>query len=111
MRGELAIVRLLQARGLAAEKVSRTGYTGPDLTVPVLGRDLKCEVKYRHSFQRLYEWLDGNDLLVIRADRKPPLIVMSLQLAGEVAEAAEGLARKDVKSERAFASTKELSDA
>jgi hypothetical protein len=49
VRGELALVRFLQARGFAAEKSSRTGYRGPDLSVPLLGRDLKCEVKVRRN--------------------------------------------------------------
>ena len=90
-RNELALVRFLQGRGLTAEKISRTGYTGSDLSVPLLGRDLKCKVKVRaNGFQRLYDWLTGADLLILRADRREPLVVLPLRLAAEIAAAAEG---------------------
>ena len=83
--------RILQGRGFAAEKISRIGYSGSDLSVPVLGRDLKCEVKVRaNGFQRLYDWLTGADLLILRADRREPLVVLPLRLAAEIAAAAEG---------------------
>jgi Holliday junction resolvase len=88
---ERALVRYLQARGFAAEKSSRTGYAGHDLTVPVLGRDRRVEVKVRgNGFRRLYEWLDGADLLIVRADRREPLVVLPMRLAAEIAAAAEG---------------------
>jgi Holliday junction resolvase len=46
-RNERALVHLLQAEGFAAEKCSRTGYAGPELTVPLLGADRNVEVKCR----------------------------------------------------------------
>jgi hypothetical protein len=83
-------VRILQGRGFAAEKISRTGYTGSDLSMPLLGRDLKCEVKVRgNGFQRLYDWLTGADMLILRADRREPLVVIPLRLAAEIAAVAE----------------------
>jgi Holliday junction resolvase len=89
-RTERAIVALLQAEGFAAEKCSRTGYTGPDLTVPLLGVDRSVEVKVRgNGFVRLYDWLAGRDLLIVRADRREPLVVIPLKLAVEIATAAE----------------------
>ena len=49
-RTERAIVRLLQERGLAAERVPLSGAArgrfGGDVSVPVLGRDLRAEVKF-----------------------------------------------------------------
>lgn len=58
--------------------------------MPVLGRDLRGEAKARgNGFNRLYDWLEGRDFLVIRADRKPLLIVAKLDLATEVVMAAE----------------------
>jgi len=39
--------------------------------------------------QRLYDWLEGRDFLVIRADRKPLLVVVKLEFAAEVVMAAE----------------------
>jgi Holliday junction resolvase len=40
-RTERAIVRALQDRGIAAEKINGLYVPGPDLSVPVLGRDLR----------------------------------------------------------------------
>lgn len=57
MRAENAIVRLLQERGFAAEKISGMYKPGPDLSVPLLGIDRKCEVKCRgRGFGQLYAW-------------------------------------------------------
>jgi hypothetical protein len=79
---ERALVRFLQAHGFAAEKCSRIGYTGPDLSVPLLGIDRRVEVKIRaNGFQRLYDWLTGADMLIIRCDRREPLVVLPLRLA------------------------------
>jgi hypothetical protein len=93
-RTERAIVRLLQDHGLAGERVPLSGAArgrfGGDISVPVLGRDLRGEAKCRgNGFNRLYDWLAGHDFLVIRADRKPLLVVVKLELATEVVMAAE----------------------
>lgn len=93
-RAERALVRFLQERGFAAERVPLSGsaggrYTG-DVTVPLLGVDRVVEVKVRAGgFRELYGWLDGRDLLVVRADRHEPLVVLPLRLAAEIAAAAE----------------------
>ena len=48
------------------------------------------KVKARATgFRQLYEFLDGADLLIIRADRCEPLVVLPLKLAIEIATAAE----------------------
>ena len=93
-RTERAIVRLLQDHGLAGERVPLSGAArsrfGGDISVPVLGRDLRGEAKARgNGFNRLYDWLEGRDFLVIRADRKPLPVVVKLELAAEVVMAAE----------------------
>ena len=93
-RTERAIVRLLQERGLAGERVPLSGAArgrfGGDISVPVLGRDLRGEAKCRgKGFNRLYDWLEGHDFLVVRADRKPLLVVVPLELAAEVVMVAE----------------------
>jgi len=111
---ERALVRHLQARGFAAEKISRTGYRGPDLSVPLLGIDRSVEVKCRaRAFGQIYSWLANSDLLIVRANRKEPLVILPMWLASEIAAEAEGLVRKDIKSARACASTndRELTDA
>ena len=83
-RAERALVRVIQDGGLAAERVPLSGaargkYCG-DLTVPILGRDRIVEVKVRaRGFSQLYAWLEGRDLLVARADRREPLVVLTHQ--------------------------------
>lgn len=93
-RNERALVRTLQDRGFAAERVPLSGSAGGkyagDLSVPLLGRDHVIEVKVRSTgFAQLYDWLEGGDMLVVRADRREPLIVVPLKLALQIATAAE----------------------
>jgi Holliday junction resolvase len=93
-RAERALVRTLQAAGFAVERVPLSGAAGGsylgDLTVPLQGVDRVVEVKVRATgFAQLYAWLEGRDLLVVRADRKEPLVVVPLGLAIEIAIAAE----------------------
>ena len=93
-RAERALVRFLQDRGFAAERVPLSGSAGGrfagDLTVPLLGADRTIEVKVRRDgFRELYRWLDGSDLLIVKADRREPLVVLPLKLAAEIARAAE----------------------
>jgi Holliday junction resolvase len=93
-RAERALVRALQAAGFAAERVPLSGSAGGsylgDLTVPMLGVDHVAEVKVRaRGFTQLYDWLEGRDLLVVRADRREPLVVIPLNLSLEIAKAAE----------------------
>lgn len=93
-RAERAIVRFLQDRGFAAERVPLSGSAGGsylgDLTVPVLGVDRCIEVKVRaNGFNQLYAWLTDRDILIVRADRAEPLVVLPLRLAAEVAAKAE----------------------
>lgn len=93
-RAERALVRLLKDAGFAAERVPLSGAAGGsylgDVTVPLLGIDRCVEVKVRaNGFVELYRWLDDRDLLVVRADRKRPLVVLPLDLAIKIAAAAE----------------------
>jgi len=93
-RVERELVALLQRAGIAAERVPLSGSAGGsyigDLSIPLLGVDRCCEVKVRgNGFLRLYDWLAGRDLLIIRADRREPLVVIPLKLAVEIATVAE----------------------
>jgi Holliday junction resolvase len=93
-RAEQALVRFLQERGFAAERVPLSGAArgkfGGDISVPLLGVDRRVEVKARaNGFARLYDWLAGNDFLIVKCDRAEPLVVIPLKLAAEIAAKAE----------------------
>jgi hypothetical protein len=63
---------------------------GGDISLPLLGIDRRLEVKGRaKGFARLYDWLDGADMMVVKADRKEPLVVIPLRLAADIALATE----------------------
>jgi Holliday junction resolvase len=90
-RVERAIVHALQAEGYAAARVPLSGAAGGrfvgDIVVPMQGRDLTAEVKARaDGFRELYGWLDGRDVLIVKADRQEPLVVVRLSLAAEIAK-------------------------
>jgi hypothetical protein len=86
-RTERAIVRLLQAQGIEAKKISRAWTPGADLRLPILGIDRAVEVKCRATgFSRLYDWLNDRDLLIIKADRQEPLVVLRMSLAAQIAK-------------------------
>ena len=80
----------LAAQGYRIEPTWR-GRFGGDVSVPLLGVDRRVEVKCRgNGFRQLYEWLAGADFLIVRADRREPLVVLPLKLAAEIAAKAEG---------------------
>lgn len=97
-RAERTVVRALQDRGLAGGRVPLSGaargrFCG-DVSVPLLGRDRFIEVKLRsNGFRRLYGWLGDHDFLVLKADRREPLVVLPLSLAVEIAAIAERVRR------------------
>jgi Holliday junction resolvase len=89
-RTERAIVHALQAKGFAAARVPLSGAVGGrfggDVVMSLIGRDLCIEVKARaDGFRELYGWLDGRDVLIVKADRLEPLVVVRMSLAAEIA--------------------------
>ncbi len=77
LRVEREIVCLHHDVGIPCEKISRSGYTGPDLRI---ADEFLGEVKARKSgegFATLERWLGEADLLFLRRDRQPPMICMS----------------------------------
>jgi Holliday junction resolvase len=94
LRTERAIVHLLQEAGFAAERVPLSGaahgrFTG-DVSMPLLGVDRRLEIKCRAAgFRQLYGWLEGVDFLIVRSDRREPLVVLPWRLAAEIAAIAE----------------------
>lgn len=96
-RAERAIVKFLQERGFAAERVPLSGAAGGsyvgdiNIRFSVFGSccavefDCCAEVKCRaNGFRELYRWLQDRDLLILRADRSEPLVVLPLRLAAEI---------------------------
>jgi hypothetical protein len=87
VRTERAMVRLLQALGLSARKVSAMYKRGDDLRVIVGDVDRAVEVKCRAAgFRQLYDWLNQRDVLIVKADRQEPLVVLCMSLAAEIAK-------------------------
>jgi Archaeal holliday junction resolvase (hjc) len=92
-RAERSIVNALRASGIAAVRVPLSGAVGGrfagDIVLPLMGRDLCVEVKARAvGFRELYSWLTNRDVLIVKADRREPLIVLRLSLATQIAKLA-----------------------
>jgi Holliday junction resolvase len=93
-RMERAIVRLAQDTGFGAMRVPLSGSAGGrysgDISVPILGIDRIIEGKARaNGFTRVYDWLEGRDALILKADRKESVVVLRIGLTAEIAVAAE----------------------
>jgi len=93
-RNERWLVKLLIEAGFKAERSPLSGALrsekyggGCDIEVAMFGRPHRIEAKhYANGFQRLYKWLTGVDLLIVRADRSEPLVVMPLSTLIELAK-------------------------
>jgi hypothetical protein len=69
-----------------ATKISGMYRPGADISMTLLGTDRAVEVKCRAAgFRELYTWLDGRDVLIVKADRQEPLVVLRMSLAAEIA--------------------------
>src|SRR6516225_3596948 len=93
-RTERALKRYLLQRGFSAERVPLSGSAGGrfagDLLLTLAGRDHIVEVKARRrGFEALYSWLRDRDMLVVKGDRRDPLVVLPLSLAAEIATLAQ----------------------
>ena len=93
VRTERRIVNALKASSIAAVRVPLSGAVGGrfagDILLPLLGRDLCVEVKARaYGFRELYCWLNQRDVLIVKANRQEPLVVVRLSLAAQIAKAA-----------------------
>lgn len=76
-RTERHLVDDLRACGIPASRISRTGYSGPDLDIA--GQFL-AEVKARKSgsgFTQLETWLGTADVLLLKRDRQPPMVTLT----------------------------------
>lgn len=83
-REERRIVNSLKDQSIAAERVPLSGamggiYSGDvHFEVPALAeQEWVFEAKLRaNGFKQLYQWIDGNDGLFVRADNKETLVVL-----------------------------------
>ena len=82
--------RLTALRRYACRSPARSAVASPgDIVLPLMGRDLCVEVKARaDGFRELYCWLNQRDVLIVKADRQEPLVVVRLSLAAEIAKVA-----------------------
>ena len=92
-RTERGIVNALQAHGIAAVRMPLSGAAGGrsagDIVLPLMGRDLCVEVKARaDGFRELYRWLNQRDVLIVKADRQEPLVVVRMSLAAAITKIA-----------------------
>ena len=102
MRAERQIVELFREVGLKAYRVPLSGISAgfkSDVEVRIGSQRLRFESKVRaKEFGLLYRWLTGSDALVVKADRKPMLVVLPLEkfaiALGEYASAIENVAHK-----------------
>jgi len=71
-----AVEELMIAKLLGATKISAMYKAGPDILMPD-GRTVEVKI-VANGFKRIYAWLEPVDILVIRADRQEPLVVITL---------------------------------
>jgi hypothetical protein len=76
---------------VAAVRVPLSGAVGGrfagDIVLPLMGRDLCIDVKARaDGYCELFCWLNERGLLIVKADRQEPLVVVRLSLAAEIAK-------------------------
>ena len=91
-RTERGIVNALKASGIAAVRVPLSGAVGGrfagDIVLPLMGRDLRRGEGPSRWFRELYSWLNERDVLIVKADRQEPLVIVRLSLAAEIAKVA-----------------------
>lgn len=82
-RAERGIVDLLRSYGLEAYRVplsgSAIGYKS-DVEIRLSNQRFALESKVRSKgFSRIYQWLSNSDLVVVKADRQPPVAIIRLK--------------------------------
>ena len=87
-RIEREIVNLLKEAVIHAERVSLSGAVGGSFSGDiVIDGQHRAEVKARASgsgFTTIERWKGDNDVLFLRRDRTPPLVVMDLKMYAEL---------------------------
>ena len=79
-RLENELAGILREMGLNAERIPLSGAGGGSFSGDLIVEGKIAEVKGRKDgFKNLYKWLEGRDILFIRADRKEWLVVVRLK--------------------------------
>ena len=79
-RLEHELVEKLKELGIQAERIPLSGAGGGSFIGDLIVEGKIAEVKGRKDgFKNLYKWLEGRDILFIRADRKEWLVVVRLK--------------------------------
>ena len=77
---------------ISVPRIAQCGRTPPMALLSRRGRhqaisDTTIEVKRRaNAFARLYDWLNDRDVLIGKANRQEPLVVLRMSLAAEIAK-------------------------
>ena len=80
-RIEHQLVVLLKQNGINAKRVPLSGAQKDFSGDVIINDEMIGEVKARRSsFKSLYKWLTDRDVLFVKADRKPFLVVMPLEV-------------------------------
>jgi Holliday junction resolvase len=90
-RIERSVVNAVTSGGIAAVSVPLSdavgGRVAGDIPLLLIGHDLCVQVKARaNEFRELYCWLKERDVLIVKADRQEPLLVVRLSQASEIAK-------------------------
>ena len=79
-RLEREVVALLKNSGRKARRTAPLQTYEPNNEPDIDSDGLRIEVKgRRNGFIQIYEWLEGNDWLVLKANGKPFLVVKKLE--------------------------------
>jgi len=79
-RLEHELVEKLKELGFSAERIPLSGQAGGSFSGDIRIEERIAEVKGRaDGFKTLYRWLEGKDILFVRADRKEWLVIQRLK--------------------------------
>ena len=83
---ERASACVVQWQGVAAANIGRMYKPVAERSMSFLSSDTTIEVKRRATgFAQLYDWLNDRDVLIGKADRQEPLVVLRMSLAAALA--------------------------
>lgn len=83
-RTEHEVETAFRKAGFDAARVPLSGasrFQKGDVILKVNENELVGEIKARaDGFKQIYQWLEGKDFLVVKADRKPHLVILDMNL-------------------------------